>query len=624
MLGFLNKRWAFIAGLAAVLFYWYMVHPPGFSRIGYSEDFCPDHVRQVMAENLIKHGKPVFRTDSFFAPAGAAIPFISWSIERDWLGAYAWMISRDFPFLWIYFGLSLLLAFLGVGFILRRMGLGARSAWLLAAIAVTFNIPRHFKIYHHFEHLPEHWIYLAVFMDAWIWQRLWRENKWSWTLELWRSAVGLGMFCAAGYFWGPLVMEWMISHGAMLLLAGVRFRRGRRIAVEGSAKGAVWPLLACAALVVIEFRWYLPLVREALTAGKVYQPIGWFAEPGRLVEPLWLRPLLKPVEWIFGWHPDLPKIDISETVITVGWIYWLPALLAMLLAVRRLGGTGLGAVAPLALFLAVIVRYMVSGKPYWFRDLIQSAVPFMDFFRVASRMGLFLPATLAGIIALSWPEIKCAYLRARAAWPRTTRWTVYACVFLGTLEAGWLSYPVSYMPPVEKQFEKLLEGVRDAPGRIVLDLPFCVAGGNGVCTNEQCPNYPHSAVGQCLRGWHDKAIHGLYQARTVEAHCRIYNKEPYTSWFDAWRMQRCFEDREWDNLCRYLESVPGIAAVLVYPDVWTGAGAPDCQAKFREYLGMPLGDAGYFQWAERGGIGKDRSKVVWYAPKCLKRFSSVR
>lgn len=168
------SRRFFWIGLALIAAYWLWVHPPGFGRFGYAGDFCPDFVRQIMADNLQRFGRPVFTTDRFMTPEGASVPFLSWSMERDWIGAYVWRWNRDFPFLWVYFGISLAVSYLGVGWILRRMSLPHAAAWALAAGVVLFNIPRHFKTYYHFEHLPQHWVYWSLFLDAWIWQRFWR------------------------------------------------------------------------------------------------------------------------------------------------------------------------------------------------------------------------------------------------------------------------------------------------------------------------------------------------------------------------------------------------------------------------------------------------------------------
>ncbi len=145
--------WQFFLGLFLILLYWYSIHPPGFGRPGYLEDLCIDFVRQMMAEQLQTRGHPFFQTRSVMTPFGASIPFMSWTIERDWLGAWFWIWNREFPFLWVYLGVSWIGTYLGVGYLLSRLEL-KKAAWLVAAVLVLFHVPRHFKLYHHWEMAP--------------------------------------------------------------------------------------------------------------------------------------------------------------------------------------------------------------------------------------------------------------------------------------------------------------------------------------------------------------------------------------------------------------------------------------------------------------------------------------
>ena len=173
------------------------------------------------------------------------------------------------------------------------------------------------------------------------------------------------------------------------------------------------------------------------------------------------------------------------------------------------------------------------------------------------------------------------------------------------------------MPPIPPQLEAALHQVNSYPGTTVLDLPFCVAGGNGVCTAEQCPNYPYSTVAQCLRLWHDKKIYGLYQARMTEGLCDIYRRKPYQSWFSAWQQQRCFTDQEWAEFCGYLDQHPELSAIQLYPDIWIGAGQPQCLAQFDAHLGSRLNEVVMPRSPSFGGKWTTSSRILFYPPKCL-------
>jgi hypothetical protein len=186
-------NWAFATGLLLCLIYWYLQHPEGFFSTGYVEDTCIiETARQSLAETLAR-GLPLsFSSTSYLHPNGITLGFLPWTMEYSWLGAYIRNWNRDFPWLWVYFGISLLGSYVGVGYLLRRMNLGKTTAWALASLVVIFNLPRIYKTYNHPDYVTQHWVYWTLFLDAWIWQRFWREKRWSWSLETWRVFLMAG------------------------------------------------------------------------------------------------------------------------------------------------------------------------------------------------------------------------------------------------------------------------------------------------------------------------------------------------------------------------------------------------------------------------------------------------
>ncbi len=613
----LLNRSLFWFGLLAIGLYWYSIHPPGFGR-GYSEDMCTDIVRQMMSEHLDHWGSPKFWTDKFMAPGGASVPFMSWSIERDWLGALFWKWSRDFPFLWAYFGFSLLVSYLGVGFILRKMQLSKAAAWGIATLVVVVHVPRHFKIWHHYEHLLEHWIYWSVFLDAWIWQRFWREKKFSWTLEIWRGVFMLGVLGTTGYFWGPMIFEWLIVRG--FLVASFLRLRGTKIKFELGVRSALLPSVLVVGLLWIDVQWFLPLFDEIRGLGDIWQPLGWFGHLLYFLRPLWaehfvagVNAILQMVHVHLVWK--INAIDSPETVSTIGYLFWIPVVLGVWFSRRKKGGEGLVFLAPFLMIGAFGILFASHLLPEFMYRVIQQIIPFMKYFRVATRWSLIMPAVFGVLIALSWSRLVFV---AKSAWQERggMRFLLLCFAALSILECTWLAFPVNALPEMAPQFKGLLEKVRETPGTTVLDLPFCVAGGNGVCTGEQCPNYPTSTAGMCMREWHDKKVYGLYQSRMTEAHCQGYRKWPFHSWFNAWREQRCFSDYEWTDFCQYLSQHSELSAIFVYPDVWTGAGKPECMQKFVENLGEPLGQASYMAAPTRGGRGAHPSRLLWFKAQC--------
>lgn len=597
---------AFVGGLFVLLAYWYSVHPMDFAR-GYTEDWChPEQTRQLMAEALERAGGPSFRTHSFSAPTGISLPFMSWGIQISWLGAYFWSWNRDFPFLWALFGFSLLISYVGVGWILRKMSLVPVAAWGLALSVVLLHVPRHFKVWHHYEHLLDHWVYFSFFLDAWIWQRFWRERRFSWSLEAWRALCLCGMMTAAGYFWGPLILLWLLVR---LCMAGVWLGRRKRdpdsaILVEGAWRQALPAVAIGLVFIVIELRWFLPLAREVKGVGSIWQGLGWFGHWPYLLRPFWLEDVFK----------TLKPFASFETVITPGWFFWVPLITGLIFLGRR----ALLAVLPFALLLFIAIAYLDENLIRALAPAIQRTIPFMGFFRVASRWGLFLPALLGSMIALCWPELSRGVAQLYRRKPVLAATLLVLFAISTGFEALRLRTPFSTMPALSEPAARLLEEVRVSPGTTVLDLPFCLAGGNGVCTQESCPNYPMSTTGACFHGWHDKRVYGIYASRLASDQCKVYQSAPYTSWFDAWRSQRCFTDTEWTEFCAYLDHHPEHSAVLLYPDIWTGAGSPECLAKFTEHLGKPQNEAQFASAPVRGDETPRMSRLLRFAPRCVR------
>lgn len=609
-----REFFVFLSGVVLILAYWILVKPlnPG---PGYFEDFCIEMSRRAMSDSIERFGKPTFVTDLFMAPFGMPVPFFSWSIERDWMGAWFWKWNKFFPFIWAYFLASLFLTYAALGYIFKKMKLSASWAWAIAALICVFNIPRHFKIWYHIEYLAQHWLVISIFLDAWIWAKWTRERKWSWILELWRAFLILAVLGTPGYFWAMSALVWMILRLSMLL--SLRKPQGMSLQIEGSWRAAILPSVLCLLWLSFELRWFIPLITEMRKLGTVSQGLGWWANIGYVFRPLWLDILAGPL----AFSHILAPLDRPETVVTAGWFYWVPAVTALVLLRKKAGGSGLKTVFPFVLLLVLTIAYFASEPIFkQVRWLIhwpmQHLVPFMSFFRATSRWGIVLPYFLGAIIILSWPELsawaKALYKRR----PKMVNAVVAVFALSSIAEAAWLFHPVMMQPPLASSMVSLLDQVRAKPGTTVLDMPFCVAGGNGVCTAEQCPNYPLSTVSGCLSSWHDKKIYGLYQARLAPEQCQYYGKAPFTHWFSAWKEQRCLSDDEWQEFCTYLEGQPDISSILIYPDIWKAAGHPACRAEIEQRLGAPLAESVFLARPTRGGAGSDPSRIWLFPGKC--------
>jgi hypothetical protein len=604
-------RWPFVAGLLLLTGYAVTVFPPGAIR-GYVEDFCMlDTTRALIAEQVTETGRPTFVSQAFMHPVGTSEAYMPYTLETSGLGAVFWKINPDFPFFWCLFAVSLLISYLGVGYFSRKIGLNPLPAWGLATVIVGFNIARHFKHWHHIELVLLHWIYLSIFLDGWIWSRFEREKKWSWSLDAWRAWMMLMTLGTAGYYWGPLLLEWTLVRVGMLL----RYRKGMRPQIEGNRKSAAIAGSLSLVWIGVLFWWFLPLFREINKLGWVDKSLDWFGTFSQLARPVWFDDAWNWLGPKMGLSLDFDRFPWAETVVTTGWVFWIPTLATLFLLRKRRGGPGLGRVAPFLILTLLGVGYVV--RPPYVGHALQAFWPFMGYFRVATRWGLFFPALLGVIVVLGW-DLFTPAIRKIWSQKRTVGLFAFGLFAVSSLaELSYLRVPVTRMEPLRPEMRELLEGVKATPGTAVLDIPNCTTGANGVCNDPQCPFYPRSTAGLCWHGFHGKQVYGAYQSRMVWSQCDTYNREPYGSWYRAWKENRCFTESDWKGFCSYLDEHTELAAVLVYPDLWSAAGQPDCWSQFEKHLGMPHKTAQYQAIHDRGEGAPELGRISWFSPKCL-------
>lgn len=573
-----------------------------------------DMARQLMAEQLAVHGAPVFRFDGVMAPFGIDAPFYAgWNIERDWIGARIWAWDRDFPFYWSEFGISLLLCYSISGFLLRRMGLGTVAAWTIALCMAGFNVPRHLKLWHHSDNVMLHWAWAGFLLDALIWQRFIRERRISIHLEAWRGVTLAGMLWTMGYTWGPSMLSFELAHGWMAVLFMIARRHNKNRApgqvqpyrIDWQPRQMIMPIIVGVTICIVDLRFYLPLA-SAMQSLSVSQGAGFQVSPDHLLRPLFLEQIAN----LLGVSVPLAPFWEPETVTAIGWSYWIPFVLAII-ALRRAQATRIGpgllSAAPLLCSVALGILYFTPLLEVITRPLFVF-VPFMRFFRTTCRFAIYLPPLMTLTVVLAWPE-----LRALAGNERTRRWIPWAVALfaaIAVLEASVMLRKTGSFPPVPSDVQAMFARIKALPGDTVLTLPFCVAGANGICTAEQCPGYPAATVAHCTRLFHDKKVYGSYTARMSERECDLYRKAPYTGWHSAWRNNHCFNDDDWDGLCKHLASQPGIAAVLVLPDIWKAADEQACASEFVAHLGRPIAEVTFPKFAIPS------SRVQWYAPRC--------
>ena len=613
------KHRSFYLGFILIATYW-LINLPGewWGPIGYVEDFGHFEItRVIIADAIQQFGKPEFVTNRFMAPTGDAVPFMTWSMERDWLGAYAWLIAPNFPWLWFYFGLSLLASYWVVGYFAQKMRIPKSWSWAIATLAVLGHIPRHFKAFHQMGNACLHWSYANLFFDAFIWWRLVTQRRWSFSTELWRLVVFIGVFQADGYQWGPAILLWVLFRVSTIVYIVFQNRKtgaGHRspIVIEWGKRKLIFPIGVLVLQVSLHLIWFLPLLESVLPhlRGGVYQPLEHVVGLTQVLRPYWYHWVADRLnDWVGALWIGGERIHHYETIMILGWFLLIPLLALSKRAVKQ-KQVGL-LLLPMSLFFLICILYGLR----WFGAPVQwslrSFVPFMSFFRVASRMGLLLPVIACALLTLGWSEVEPWFARLK----RQRRW-YYLFILSCVLEWGMiLAYPLNSVAKMPAQAESVLSKIRQTKGDTVLDLPFCVHGGNHVCFG-QCANYPTSLIGMYLTLWHDKNVYGLYRPRNVQANCSVYDQSPYDEWMKAWRENQCLTQMQWETLCQYLESQNRISAVLLYVDAWSALQDEECSNQVTKFLGPPLDEFTLDTMGTRGSASSPQTRVRYYPGRC--------
>jgi hypothetical protein len=234
----------------------------------------------------------------------------------------------------------------------------------------------------------------------------------------------------------------------------------------------------------------------------------------------------------------------------------------------------------------VLLALLLSFHPLRFDTL--RLLPWFGFVRVSARFSVVYPALLAGLALLTPP--------VRWRWPGRLTAGVLA-VLLGveatTAYRAYLIKDWHHFRP-DAAFEGLMEAIRSAPGEAVLDWPFCVAGGNGVATNQICRYYGVQSGIAWLQTYHGKKVVGKYFGRLHPDQIKPYLEAGWPrlffpdnpNAFKARHQQRDFALQEWSFVERFV-TLGDFCGVLLYTDLLP----PETVAGFHARFGPPTAAA---------------------------------
>lgn len=572
----------FLLGLFLILAYLFAVSPNNFHP-GYTGDLCFSEVtRYELFKNFSNMDSLSFTTQNLRYPFGTSLAFMPWGMEKDILGAFFLKYFPNAKFLFIYILLSFLISYLVSGFLIRKL-IGGSYYWLISAAFVLFNIPRHFKFWHHYEFLSLHWLHIGLLLDAIIWKEFLDKRTWNLKLELWRGIALLGMLGTALYFWGPLTLSFLLVRLVMLVL-WIKQKNKIIFHIEMPKMNKILGLqfLIYAFYISLSFYWFLPLLKEVNSHGVITQGIDYTTHWGHIFRPLWLDEGLSLFQFNTFWIKILGSFNESETVITVGWCLLIPLILVLRNFQKN---KQLTRILPFLILMVVAILYISSRNGYKFQEVIRSIVPFMSFFRVASRWGIVLPPLIFICLLLGWNQL---YLSLKDLFMSQYRFlVVFFVTIMIAFEARTLLTTSHFVEPLSTKASDFLNEIKESPGEAVLDLPFCVIGGNASC-RKSCPFYEASITSQCLLPLHQKKVFSLYQARLTDDYCDEYDAKPYSTWMAAWKENRCFTKNEMIEFCSYLDHHSKIAAVIIYQDIWTATQSEECLETLSAFLGPVL------------------------------------
>jgi hypothetical protein len=548
-----------------------------------------DHQNHYVASNLTFTPLPRLglHNDQLFYPYGGNNVFQPWIMEMHLMAASATRLLGTWGWSQLYFLLSVAVTALGAFLLLVR----DHGAWRAGTAALAVSCCNYYAIGRYAGALANacvHWTVLGVLADFVLVSRAVARRPWSARLLATRAfllvaCLGLDLGYVAGIGLTSAAITACVL--ATLTLARARFRpTGLRslLSVAGlellaSARAHPVQVALLAGMTALAALVYVPLAVQVAEAAREYDfsrvsPGGWWANPLRLLMPV--LPGFNPVTHhrILGDQPE------AMFAASPGLAFVLAAL-AGLAAGRRRILAALPGLVLLALFL--------SFHPLRFDSL--RLLPWFGFVRVSARFSVVYPALLASLALLTPP--------GRWRWPGRVTAVLLAALLGVEATTAYRSYLIKdwhHFRP-DAAFTGLMQAIRSAPGEAVLDWPFCVAGGNGVATNQICRYYGIQSGTAWLQTYHGKKVVGKYFGRLHPDQVRPYIEAGWPrlfvpdnpNAFKARRQQRDFAPQEWEFVERFV-TLGDFSGVLLYTDLLP----PETVAGFHARFGPPVAAAG--------------------------------
>ena len=519
--------------------------------------------------------KPIsFLTDDVGYPSGTHIGLLSWCAERDLFHALMLKLAGPGPWIQTYVTLGATIGAVGVTLILRPQHGTLRSA--LVGYAGSFMaFYAWYKYPYHVNMCAIHWVLMSIAADAVTMRKVADGERLSAPFVLLRAALivlsaGLDLGYVTGHAltsltvtvycaWGELgKRDKRIVHRFLLALPQHPFAelRAHRLASAGAAA-----MLAVGLFLYVPF--VLAVVKDTTTYPMIDAAGNFWASQFHALFPYLpgLHPNSALVHGIFGKDEGVGEYTPGFTL-----------LLAGIVGVRLAHAKNLSARVKPLLITAILV---FAFHPRWAKTL--QMFPWFAYDRVAGRGTIVLPILLAlmGVSVDGWP-----------------RWAKRAVVVLAGAEVATALFLVNEFHPAQlaKEHRRYFETVSEAPGKGLLEWPFCIASANFQFTKELCPYYDHTATAYAYRRFHGKSTVSVYLSRAHPLQFKSWMDEGWDGMFmpnDATRMHptkelRCFDDEQWARFDRLYRG-NDFAGIQLYADLLPA----ECVTMFHDRYGEP-------------------------------------
>ena len=595
----------FCAALAvlAALFARFVVQDFGAPISGTGDGSLWDHQTFYVGRNLTFTPLPRLdlHNDQLFYPYGGNNVFQPWIMEMHLGAALATRLAGLWGWSQLYFLFSITVTALGAFLLLLR----DHGAWRAALAAVAVSFLNYYAIGRFAGALANacaHWAVLSVLADSVIAGRLVVGRPWSARLLAARcfllvASLGQDM----GYVAGLGLTSGLLTALFSIALALGRSRcrparlasRVREAGQELAASARSHPLeVACLAVATLLVGLlYVPLALQISRAAAEYDfsrvhTGTWWANPLRLLMPV--LPGFNPVSH----HRILADQPEAFFAASPGLAFVLAAIVGLVAGRRRV----LAAVP--ALLLLVL---LLSFHPQSFALL--KLLPWFGFIRVSGRFSVVYPALLVSLALLAPAGVP----RRRAGRVFMAALLVLAAVEASTAFSTYLIKDWHHFRP-SPAFSALTEAIRSAPGEAVFDWPFCVAGGNGIGTNQLCRFYGLQSGAAWLQIHHHKKIVGKYFGRLHPDQIEPYLQAGWPRLFSpdkrdvfkARKQQRDFSPDEWTFLAAFLRK-GDFSGILLYTDLLPNETIAGFHARFGPSSAVAESPYGMLEFIPRQG-----------------------